>query len=482
MDTLTVAINTSGQTPTPVKTVTAFTQESPGVWQSAPLQLGSHGYFGYSATATDAAGTATATATSGYFIYDTSPVFHDLTGSPALLSYGHELVTVSGHLTTYDPDLGVTSAPYAGADMGFAGNAFWSQPDGSFSDTLYIGRPATSTFTTTVDANGKDNAEIVSSPVSWQVGADQQTRIVLDSSSASGLVVGTTLKIRGLVQFQDTDGSWKPLTDYAVQLGNSGFTPDASATTDANGRFELWTTVPKAAGNLGLYLPNTYASDRWLVPSTATFQVQSVLQSIGLYASNASVDEFSDLSFNYAVTSTDGKVPGGRIYVLESPNGSTGWKNLGYLQVNGPGSPAKPITAWVDNPHGYWKLWYPGATGYAPAYSGVIHTFRYLTDITGGKPNTTSAYRGQTLRFSGGLWEQGMGNWFRMGANWRVYLFFEPAGSKTWKLVSYTRTDRNGYWNLSGKATAAGTWEVAWFTGDTNHVDAFGPRTYVHIR
>jgi hypothetical protein len=186
------------------------------------------------------------------------------------------------------------------------------------------------------------------------------------------------------------------------------------------------------------------------------------------------------LTFFENVASTNHRIPNGRVYVLESPNGRTNWRNLGYISVSHDVY-GQNITAWVDNPHGFWKLYSPAAPGYPAAYSNVIHTFRYKTLLTGGKPKSTTVHRYTWLSFSGGLYAQGYGSWTPIRHS-RVYLFFRPYGSRSWSVIGSAITDQYGHYRLSGRITRGGTWEVAWFTPNQSYVDALGPATYVSVR
>ncbi|WP_042437467.1 hypothetical protein [Streptacidiphilus albus] len=478
------AVLTPGTTgSTPVATVT-LQQSSPGLWQSAPLDLGTFGDYVYTIDATDAAGTHVAAPTIGNIDYNLSPWFHDIAGAPATLSYGHEILSVSGHVDTYNPNTGYTTTPYASASMSFDGSGFWSAADGSFSDSIgnavgYNARPTTTSVQYSVGAFGADWTTVDSDPLTWAVAPVEQTRITLDHTSGAGLGVGKLLPITGVVQFQDTDGTWKPLADYPVQLGGSGFSYIQSATTNSSGRFTLDANVPTAPTTWGVDLPaGTYAADPYLAPSSATYQVVSVLQQLSLQLSNASIDQFSDLTFDQTVTSTNGRFPANRVYVLESPDGRTGWKNLGYIPVSG-NTYGQAITAWVDNPHGYWLLYSPAGYGFAASYSNVVHTFRFQTAIVGGKPNRTTVAKNTSIVFQGTLYDRGYNPW-TVFAHQQVDLFFRPYGSKSWYYMAHTTTDSHGRFSLWSKAVTGGTWQVVYLTGSVWDVDAAGPATYVH--
>jgi hypothetical protein len=304
--------------------------------------------------------------------------------------------------------------------------------------------------------------------------ASAPTRITLDRTSAA-VVAGRQMTVSGKMEYQDVNGVWQPLGNSSAELyvGSSDY---GWAGTDANGRFTFVLDAPAAVTTLTVRTPGLAL----IKPSSATFSITSVTQQVSLTLYSAGIDQYSDLTFFENVASTNHKIPNGRVYVLESPDGRTSWRNLGYIPVSRD-TFGQHITAWVDNPHGFWELYSPAAPGYAASISNVIHTFANKTAITGGKPNSTTVHRYSWLSFSGGLYYQGYGPWAPI-KHTRLYLFFRPYGSRTWSVVSSTVTDGYGHYRLSGRAIRGGTWEVAWFTPNQWYIDAFGPGTYVSVR
>ncbi|MBF9067800.1 hypothetical protein [Streptacidiphilus fuscans] len=460
-----------------------------GVWQSGVIQLPDYVTYTDSVQAFDSAQTAS-TAVTGTMDYYKKPVFDPSTTiTPSNLAFGSETVTASGKLDTWDPASGLqTNVPYHSGtynepinlldannqELGFGWDLGGS--DGSFSITY---KPAPGSFTSkVVTLQAVDPHGNVTGPsAAVNEGSLTQTRIVLDHSSTT-TIANANIVVSGTVQYLDsTTQTWKPAADQAYMFNTGGYWNHGS-TTDASGRFSFNLQTSQVGTWQVATDSGSYNWDQWLASSVANFSVTSVTQVVSLNLSSPSIDEYSDLTFQYSANSTNNQIGGGKVYVLESPDGRTGWKNLGYIPTGAVSY--KQVAAWVDNPHGYWRLWYPGAPGYEAAYSNVIHTFRYSTLITGAKPSTTWAYKGQVIRFSGGLWDRGYGAWGPMRST-RVYLFFRPYRSNTWYYEASSWTNSGGYFNLYGRAETGGTWEVAWFTGNSPwFVDAYGPGTYVH--
>jgi hypothetical protein len=412
--------------------------------------------------------------------YNPSVVFHNLSLAPTLLSYSHQCMTASGTLTVYDPATGDTGKPFVQTPSDYVwvkwGPGSWPVPvrsGGVISSDVCPGPVQGQTFSLQVSTMvSTDEATF---PEQINSATPRPTRVLLDRSSFVGIPSGDSVEVTGTAQYQDDAGTWQPLANTWVALDLGG--PVGTGTggqSDATGRFSITATAPGSSETWKA----TVGGD-FLQSSSSTLTI-SVFQQVGLYLDYPSIDQFSDLTFTYSVSSTSGHPPNNRVYLLESPDGSTRWKSLGYIPVNGDVS-MQQITTHVDNPHGYWMLYSPATPDHPAAYSGVIHTFRYLTGVTGGTPDTNHAYRGRMLTFKGGLWAQGMGSWFRL-KHAKVVLAYCPAGSSTWHIATSTSTSAGGYFTLRARAWSNATWAVFFLTPNGQYVDAMGPRTFVRVR
>ncbi|MFC1410849.1 hypothetical protein ACEZCY_15975 [Streptacidiphilus sp. N1-12] len=469
-------------------TVNTFVQQGDGVWQSGVVVLPDYASYTESVTAVDTAGTSSAAFT-GSMDYYKRPAFDSSTTiTPSTLSYGHSTVTATGKLDTWDPATGLhTDEPYLGDDETLtlnngAGTAvawgyLWSyQNNANFSLTY---SPNYSGFKTDVLTLNTTYAHgTVTGPAAAVAKASlTATRVRLDRSTATALA-NTTVSVTGTVEYLDSvTNTWKPLANQAFKyLDQYGWY--VGYYTDANGRFSIGVSTTTPRTWTFATDSSDYRWDSWLADSTANFSVTSVTQTVSLSLSSPQIDEYSDLTFYQSVYTSNGKIPNNRVYLLQSANGKT-WTNLGYIPTTG--SQSQQFQAWVSNPHAYWRLYSPAGGGYQAAFSNVIHTFRYGTLLTGGKPNHTTVKKNGWVTFRGGLYDQGYGAWAPM-KNTRVYLAFRPYGSKNWSLATSAKTNSKGAYSLSAKASRGGTWEVVWFTSNTWFVDAFGPSTYVHVK
>jgi hypothetical protein len=304
----------------------------------------------------------------------------------------------------------------------------------------------------------------------------EATRITLTTAKVNSARVGTSQAIGGTLQYQAADGTWQPLANTTLFLTVAGSYFD-QVNSDGNGHFTFIETVPTAAASWTVgtasYLSAAYSA------SSAVFRFASVLQQTNLSLSDAAVDEYSDLTFSMNVTSTNGTLIGGKVYLLQSPNGKTGWVDLGYIKTTG-GSYLDE-TAYVNNPHGYWKLYYAGAPGYSYGYSNTIHTFRYETRVVGGKPSATTVKKNAAVRFTGTLQRRGYGAWGALGKA-PVDVIFRPYNSKTWYLMTSGKTTASGKFSISVKDPEAGTWAVLLLNGGSSYVVSQGPEIYIHTK
>ena len=394
-------------------------------------------------------------------------------------------MTATGRLTTYDPNRGDLGTPWTGPvtvelDSGDESTSSSGPlgPNGSFHLSFTPDPNGRATQTTAVTAYYTDphsgipdavpglTADIPEAPL-------MPMRILLDHATGTDLTVGSTTTVSGTVQYQDATG-WHPASGIAMLLDHGAGHVANTTRSDANGRFAFTRTVPAA--------PDTWPVDTlngpayWMSGAQADYSITSVDQPLTLQLSSAAVDAHANLTFHQSATSNGAALPAGHtVQLQQSADGHTGWTTIATLPAT-----TGTRTLHVSNPHGYWRLYSPTAGGYAAATSNTVHTFRYLTNITGGTPSTTHAHHGQTLTFTGGLWEQGMSGWYRMH-NWKVTLAFRPTGSTTWHTVTSAWTSTGGYYDLHTTATESGTWAVVFTTPDNTHTDSAGPGTYVQV-
>ncbi|MBF9071536.1 hypothetical protein [Streptacidiphilus fuscans] len=395
------------------------------------------------------------------------PVFHDTAFSPGPLSYDNPVETVTGTLTTYDPNTGDTSTPWTrpinvtatgddGLGSGSTATTHTLASGGSFHIAFQPAPAWTGDEPVAVTASLTDPtpegcpADTVTGPATTiPVTHDLPTRILLDHNSATA-TAGTPITVTGTLQYQNSAG-WHPLPSTWLFLNGDGTTSGPQAVTDTTGRFAFTTTAPDATATWPV---NMARATSYLATTQADFTITSVPDQPALELSGASIDANSNLTFHQSITSPT-STPGGTVQLQQSADGRTGWTTITTL-------PAATATHTVhaSNPHGHWRLYTPTAPGYAQAVSDTVHTFRYQTRITGG-PTTTSVRPGTWVHFTGTLAQQGYGPW-TPDANQTVQLWFRPTGSTRSYLDGTAHTNTQGYLALWARPTTSGTWTLSY--------------------
>ena len=488
-DTVTATINgpaAEGDAPVTVNLSLVSGTATDGTWQTTtPLAL-SYDHYTVAVNAVDADNTPSAAGQATTLDFVPTPIFHNVTITPTHLSYGHETITATGSATLYDPLTGPTTQPYAdNTDCGvYEIDLAWNNGDdgsdidcrtGDFTVTANPGPVGTDTFTLSTDGW---NVRTIAATQVVTTDAARPTRIVLDRPSITGFAADSKYTITGTAQYQNTAGTWVPLTYNQIDLGSQTY-PTATGETNSAGRFSIATAFSNAAGSWTVSTQGEPQLDPFLTASQAKVTFTNPVQVSRLSLNGASMNAFSQLSFGATYSSTIGHLYGNRVYVLQSPNGKTGWVNLGYIPTNSSGY-LSTITAYVNNPHGYWRLYTPAGPGYYAAYSNIVHTFRYQTLVTGGKPSATTVNRNQTVHFSGGVYQRGFGAWLPFRAP--VLVIFRPTGSADWYLMDRVWSNSKGAYSANVKVPESGDWMVEYYYADKWHVDTAGPETYIRVR
>ncbi|MHA6759596.1 hypothetical protein [Streptacidiphilus sp. PAMC 29251] len=480
----------------PAVTFTITQTAADGSWQTTtPLNLPDGDYW-LSSQAFDKDGNPGLVGSIGGLpmAFKPQPVFHDTVFSPGPLTYMSPTETVTGTLTTYDPESGDTGTPWTGpiTVQATAGNP---QDGGNVAGTQAIAANGSYRidFQPQPNTSGDEPVSVqailpgipcpgcvpdaVTGPTTTvPIQRNQPTRLLLDHPTNTGLTAGTRTTVTGTVQYQDSTG-WHPVPQAWVFLGGDGTWSATQTLTDADGRFTIPLTIPTTPTSWPVYVVNNGSTSKYLTSAQASYAITSVNQQPTLTLAGVSLDAHSSLTFTPAAHSTNNVLPTGHTYLQQSPDGHTGWTTIATL----PASTTTPTrhTLRVNNPHGYWRLTSPATTGYAAATSNTIHTFRYQTKLTGG-PTTTHAHIDQHVTFSGHLQQQGYGPWTNTtGAT--VQIVFRPHGTNHYYTMATAHTNSQGHFTTTAKITGGGTWYLYYQTPDQKHLDATTTGTYIHL-
>ncbi|MFC1408649.1 hypothetical protein ACEZCY_05050 [Streptacidiphilus sp. N1-12] len=453
-----------------------LTEQSPGAWLSGVLQL-PYGYGAYVEHVTALDGDVPLDTPTRLYPFRELPVFQDVASTSSAsspLTYGHETVTVTGRLTTYDPASGYSDAP-------FVTSVLFSTPqnptttadqDGRFSITAPIPL-AVSPKTYTLFAGAPE-----ADPSAVQVYTQREdTRIVMDPGPAS-VVAGRPAIVTGTLQYLDaTDPAgptWKPVPGAPMRTSSSN-SPNPSTVTSATGAFGFtWPAI-----NSLWWIETGSTLDPYLRSSDIPFTFASIIQQVSAGLSQVSIDAHGTLHFTATEGSTDGIPTSGHLYLESSADGTSRWGRVKELPQSG----SQTLALAGANPHAWYRLHYvPDTAAYLAATSRPVHVDRDRTRITGGKPNHTTVTRNVVVAFTGHVqYQTAAGSWLP-ARNTHVLLEFRPYQGRTWSVKKTATTSSTGAFTLTAKDTAAGTWQVVWDTPSSGFLDSTGPATYVHIR
>ncbi|MFE2695689.1 collagen binding domain-containing protein [Streptomyces mirabilis] len=472
----------------PVLTVTDFAYTDAHVWRATtPVVLPAFGAYRVALDVRDDHGYDVTLPAGGTVEYQQVVHFSSYTQTvPSNFDFDHRTVTVHGALTLTDPGTGQVS-PFPGATVSVYNNTSGSSRKATTA--------ADGTFTTSLDAGGAIQTSGEYEPVreeSWththayaylsqpDRPASEPTRIRLTSPPDVNVPAVSTATVTGVVERMVGD-AWLPAPRTVFDLSGPQTGSDwiSSGFTDDQGAFSI------PISQAGAYQVRDEATD---------FLQQSPAEGIRVHIPQPGA-QFTSLSISQDATGQGliaghltlgqaGSPPTGTtVQVQYSADGKT-WHNAATTTVGRQGLGKDEFLCDVrqgGNANGYWRVSFLGNRDWLPVTAKAVHLLRTPTRITGGRPSTTHASHSQKLSFSGSLQQSSAGTWHAYG-HATVRLWFQPAGSKTWHLMSTATTDARGQYSLSAKDTHSGTWYVGYQSPDTHHLNSTSVHTRVDVK
>lgn len=471
----------------PVLTVTDFQYVAAGVWRATdPVVLPAFGAYRVALDVRDDHGYDVTLPNGGTVEYQQIVHFSQYTQSvPSNFDFDHRTVTVHGALTLTDPGTGQVS-PFPGATVTIGGNIEGPEPK--------VTTGADGTFTASFDANGAIQTSGAYEPGredSWththayaylpqpDLPASEPTRIRVTSPTDVDLPAGATTTVTGVVERKVGD-AWLPAPRTLVDLSDvqTGTAP-VRGFSDGQGAFSIPVT------QAGAYQVRDEATD---------FLQQSPAEDIAVHTPQSGA-RFTSLSITQDATGQGlvaghltlgqaGAPPTGTtIQVQYSADGKT-WHDTTTTAVGRHGLGKDEFLCDVrhgTNANGYWRVLFRGSRDWLPVTGKTVHLWRTPTRIIAARPSTTHASHHPKLTFSGTLQQSSAGTWHAYG-HATVRLWFQPAGSTSWYLMSTTATDTHGRYDLSAGDSGTGTWYVAYQSPDTHHLDSTSVHTRVSVK
>ncbi|MFJ5532983.1 carboxypeptidase-like regulatory domain-containing protein [Streptomyces sp. NPDC093261] len=469
----------------PVLTVTDLEYLNSGVWRSpTPVVLPAFGAYRVALDVRDDHGYDVTLPKAGTVEYQQIVHFSAYKQSvPPDFDFDHRTVTVHGALTLTDPGTGQVS-PFSGATVSVYNNS------AGYSRTATTA--ADGTFTISLDAEGAIQTTGEYEPGredSWththayaylsrpDYPTSEPTRIRLTSPPDVNVPAGGSATVTGVVE-RKVGGGWVPAPKTVVSLSEAqtGHVPYVS---DDQGE---------------LSIPVSQAGAFQLAVQATDFLQQSPAEDIHVHIPQPGA-QFTGLGISQDATGHGritghltlgqaGPPPTGTtVQVQYSADGRT-WRNAATTTVGRQGLSRDQFLCDVrqgSSANGYWRVSFLGNRDWLPVTTKAVYLWRTPTRITGGKPSTMHPAPNQKLSFSGSLQQSSAGAWHGYG-HAIVQLWFQPTGSKTWRLMSTATTDSRGQYSLGAKDPRSGTWYVAYQSPDTHHLDSASVHTWVGVK
>jgi large repetitive protein len=288
------------------------------------------------------------------------------------------------------------------------------------------------------------------------------TRITRVSLSPTKVKYGQKTTLTGTVQYQSASSAWTPLSHSKVDIAE-GTTSLGTVTTGANGSFTA--TLPSTHG-FG-WSATVAAATLTAGTQAAGNLVISVPMKVKSFGASLGVTGNVGLHGCLEVTAPVGYGPVTTVAVQYSSNGRNGWKTLGRLALHNLDRTVKScpaadesyfsgsIAAKADN--AYYRADFAASNSFQGAVSGVIHSWRYQTKITGYAVSVRSITQNQRFTISGRLWWHGPKGWVAY-AHQKVDYIYHENGTTFWGTLGSSKTNSKGYFS---EVAAGGTGSFA---------------------
>ena len=476
----------SGESQTPVATITDFTQKYwvsswEGIWASQPVHLDTLGDYTIDIEATNTAGETTVQKNAGTLRYQKQPVISGFAVTPTEPDIEHKTVTATGDMVVRDPSTRETvPLPGATVDLTFDQNdetTAVTDDAGHFSASHEV----TAGGWTFAEYNG-DLGFAISPWIDVRPKA-APTRFVLDKSSFH-VTAGDKVNVTGTLQYQ-SGTEWKPLSGIPLEMDYKDCTTcnPVESTTDASGRFSF---VRSPYGSKSVYevgfRPYPYNP---FIQRTATADVTVAVTATTKFTEfTARQDKYAQLeitgSLDVIGRDTSDQVS---VDIQYSANGTSGWATKKTVKTSfGSQFIVERLPGYTD---GYWRLRYAGSTtkDIKGTVSKSLRKTRALTRIKDANASPEPVHKGRTITVKGVLQERAVGSstWKAYGGK-KVQILFRPKGKSTWYLMATVTTKTNGSFSKGFTAKEDGTWVPVHLYPDSKHFVGDGREDYVDVR
>jgi hypothetical protein len=404
----------------------------------------------------------------------------------SVLSFDNQHPVVSGTVTEVEPG-GTTPVPYAGQQVILADSLLGNvqattDESGGFSFPAYASPEPGETFTVQVPASSS-TAGTQTTPVTFTLKTDP-VRLAAALAAKKICYCGKD-SASGTVSYAPAV-SYQPLAGQPVRVLANGHQV-ATAVTDGSGHFTV--SLPREPASLtwtvraggGPYLEVATAA----LPMTV--ELPTVVSSFQL-----SLNQLWQAGFHGCLSlgrGTPGDIESFAGLVIQYSPGRNGpWHTLGAVPPrmgaacgNGGRAFGGALNARLN--YSYYRAVYPGGTnkagtGYLPATSGKVLSWRYADRITGFTVSSHRVPKGGNLTVSGRLQYYATG-WRNFGQQ-VAQVILRPSGSKTWYWIARIKTNTRGHFTVTFTDPVSATWAVE-YLGGKMHLAAVSATTFVRV-
>ncbi|HXW44784.1 MAG TPA: hypothetical protein VEL03_08365 [Streptosporangiaceae bacterium] len=284
------------------------------------------------------------------------------------------------------------------------------------------------------------------------------TKIADVKLSPTEVKYGQKTTLTGTVEYQNASSAWTALPGASVSI--------------AEGTTSLGTFTSGTNGSFTATLPSTHGFGWTATVSAATLTagtqavgnlVISVPLKVKSFGASLGVNGSVGLDGCLEVTAPVSYGPMTTVTVQYSANGKSHWKTLGRLALHNLDSAVKScpradesyfsgsIAAKLDN--AYYRADYPADDSFQGAVSGVIHSWRYQTKITGFSVSPRTVTENEHFTIKGRLWFLGSKGWVPYADKKVDYLYHE-SGTSFWGSLGSSTSSSKGYFS---EVAAGGT-------------------------
>jgi hypothetical protein len=415
-----------------------------------------------------------------------------LTADHTEVSYDNQVVTLSGNVTSLNPE-GVTSL-FANKTVTMASSLepnveLSTDVSGNFRFTV---RPHDGDWVE-VEADINSTAAGTSAPVNFTAHIDP-VRIAVKLSTRT-VIYGGNVTATGSVTYEP-GSTFVPFPHRTVQMVGEELPNGVSVktTTDSNGHFSV--VLPSIASNtMWTFNAGGASGDPYLGPATVSLPL-TVNLPVAVTGFRMTLNPFWQLSYSGCVGLAR-PVPGnyvnaglnGPVYIQYAPTPHGPWLGLTHIYPDGGscginGERFSGVAIARVN-YSYYRAYVRPQTsnqllvpGYTAATSGAVLAWKYADRIVSLSVSPHVVPSGGNLTVSGQL--QYYYRTWHAYASQQILIIFRPQGSSTWYWIVKVKTNSAGRFSATFQDPGSATWS-ALYEGNSTHLAASPPGIYVRV-